>query len=674
MVNFWNLDPHASLDHLDFCPKKTSGTFVQIDSTFSRVVVTSHLALSTMSSPRTPVRTLALAAVAFTQLLCFSGTSTAHPWNIRDSADSNVASQSFDYVIVGTGPGGSTLARRLTEDANVTVAVIEAGTWPQDLVGNLTTVPGYNLVFDQPDITKPAYPVDWGYITTPQAGLQGAQVRYQRGKCLGGGSNLNAMAWGFASMGTFDVWADLVGDKSWLWDTVFQYYRKSMNFAPVTAGRRANATVEFRQQDAVTGGPVEVRYPSYAYSWTTWLAAALNQVGVPTTDTFIDGYLNGSAWQANCLNHTDGTRVSASTAYLSPSLSRNNLHLFQETLAEKILFHRNKTARGVLVRSNSTGKHYTIKARREVIVSGGVFNSPQLLMLSGVGPKAELEKHNITVIADRPGVGQNMQDQFFFGISYQIQTPIPVTKGGSPEAVAYAAEFDKNGTGPLGNGGGEYTGYEKLPANLRGSFSAVTNNTLAKYPADWPEMEFITLPAFIGNGRTTGPAPTNGSYATILAAIQTPTSLGNVTLNSSSALDAPLINPNWLTTTEDIEVSVAMFKRIREVWTAPVMGNVTIGEEFFPGASVQTDEQIADFVRGNTMPLYHASSTCKMGTANDTQAVVDSHGRVFGVNKLRVVDISALPFVPPGTAPQSAVYMVAEKLADVIKKDNARCD
>lgn len=197
------------------------------------------------------------------------------------------------------------------------------------------------------------------------------------------------------------------------------------------------------------------------------------------------------------------------------------------------------------------------------------------------------------------------------------------------------------------------------------------NVALAGFPEDWPEIEYLTLPLFVGNLQTT-PPPTDGfNYATILATLMAPTSRGNISITSPRMSDQPLINPNWLTTQSDIEVSIAMFKRLRQAWTVPALAaNLTIGDEYYPGPSVQTDQEIERQIRSSMIPVSHASATCKMGKADDALAVVDSHGKVYGVKNLRVVDASAFPFLVPGTAPQAAVYMLAEKIADDVKNGN----
>ncbi|RMD44083.1 hypothetical protein DV735_g971, partial [Chaetothyriales sp. CBS 134920] len=530
---------------------------------------------------------------------------------------------------MGAGPGGLVVANRLTEDPDVSVAVIEAGTWAEDLVGNLSAVPAYNGYFDLVATSSVPSAADWGFITTPQAGLNGEAVRYPRGKT-------------------------------------------PTNFTPPANTRFANSTPSYNPATVAYGGPLDISYPAYAYSWASWLAVALEGIGILNTDSFINGALNGSAWQTNTINHTTGFRASADRAYLRPYLDRPNLFVFNGTLAERILFDRHKTATGVQISSSDAsgggfyGNYsYTLHARSEVIVSGGAFGSPHLLQVSGVGPAALLEQHGIPVVADRPGVGQNLNDQFFIGTSYRVNILTLSTLGLDIYAAADVEQFNTNATGRLTNPGGEYLGFEKIPEPLRSTLSASTLETLATFPDDWPEIGYLTLPLFVGDLRSSDNNPTDGgNYATILGTILTPTSIGNVSISSPSIHDPPLINPNWLTTQSDIEVAIAIFKRLRQAWTVPDLANLTLGSggEFYPGTAAH--------IRASLLPIYHAAATNKMGKPDDPLAVVDPHGRVYGVSGLRVVDISAFPFLTPGPAPQSVVYLLAEKIADDIKGGN----
>lgn len=298
---------------------------------------------------------------------------------------------------------------------------------------------------------------------------------------LGGSSNLNAMAWGESSRGAFSKWAAEVGDKSFAYENIAQYYKKPVRFTPYRAGTRfANATPSYDPAEVGHSGTLDVTFPAYAYSWTTWLAVMLEAAGMPAQNAYIDGSLNGSAWHVSATNQTTGKRSSADTAYLRPVLGRRNLVVFQKTLAERILFSHGNVATGVQVSSDNAT--FTLHARKEVIVAGGVFQSPQILQVSGVGPRKLLKMYGIPVVADRPGVGQNMQDQIFADIVYRVDLPTGDTLR-ITEADIIA--FNANATGPLTNPGGEYGGFEDIPAGLR---SGLSHETL--------DSEYLFIPHF----------------------------------------------------------------------------------------------------------------------------------------------------------------------------------
>ncbi|MCJ1386379.1 hypothetical protein MMC17_009505 [Xylographa soralifera] len=617
-----------------------------------------------ISCPKLPV------LLAFSLFYCLSRVQ-AVPYS-PDLHRRNVHSTSrdFDYVIVGGGPGGLTVANRLSEDPSVSVAVVEAGTFYEVVTGNQSEVPGYDYHFDgkSPNETTPF--VDWGFLTTPQAGIDGQITHYLRGKTLGGCTAMNYMAYSHSSKGAFQMWADVVDDQSYTYDHVANYYRKSMNFTPPdTKTRLANSTPAYNSADTVTGGPLDVSYAAFAQSWSTWVAEAMDATGIRNTDAFINGNLLGSSWQLDTVDHNSGFRASAESAFLRPYLSRPNLAVFNGTLGERIVFDDRRIARGLEV--TTANQTYTLNIKREVIVSGGTFQSPQLLQVSGVGPAALLQQHGISIVANRPGVGHGMNDHLFVGIAYRvdIETASSLAYGDNLETAI--DEFNANATGPLTSVGGDYVGMEKTPQSLRSKFSAATLKRLAEFPDDWPELQYEVLPNYVGDLEFANvSAPLDGyNYATIIVTLTAPASRGNVSIASARMSDHPLINPNWLTAQSDIDLIVAGFKRVRQILTSQPMtaNHVTIGEEYYPGLSVQTDEEILQQIKAAFNTQYHASSTCKMGRANDTFAVVDSHARVYGVKNVRVVDASAFPFLPPGPAPQSAVYMLGEKIADDIK-------
>lgn len=454
---------------------------------------------------------------------------------------------------------------------------------------------------------------------------------------LGGCSNLNYMGYTQTTAGALQQWADAVGDDSYAYESSSYYYRKSMNFtAANTDLRLPNATTSEEVDTAATGGPLGVTYSSWVQSFSTYIAIAMDALGIHNTDAFINGRLNGSSWLTSTINADTGHRESAQVAYLDPAVNRPNLQVFDLTLGERIIFDDDKVARGVVVTTEN--RTYTLAARREVIVSAGAFQSPQLLQVSGVGPADLLREHDIPVVADRPGVGSNMQDHVFFGISYRVNVPTAsALQYGDAQQVAQTY-FNANGTGPLASPGGDYAGYEKLPEDIRDSFADTTVTELEALPDDWPEMQYLTLPTYVGDFQTiSAGSPDDGyMYATLLATLVAPSSLGNISISSSSMSDQPLINPNWMTTQRDVDLVIGGFKRLRQILESPSMANVTIGSEYYPGARVESDSEIHSQIQQSFNTMYHAAASCKMGLASDPEAVVDNNGRVYGVSNCKL--------------------------------------
>jgi choline dehydrogenase len=278
----------------------------------------------------------------------------------------------------------------------------------------------------------------------------------------------------------------------------------------------------------------------------------------------------------------------------------------------------------------------------------------------GIGPTATLTEQSIEVVSDLSGVGQNMQDQVFFNVFRGISVKGTASYLLSPEQQAIAGEeWSSNASGPLSAAGG-YLSFEKLPEHLRKELSNRTVAKLAEFPSDWPEIEYLPT------GFPFGDLPY--TFGGISAILLTPSSRGSVTINSSSIKEQPVIDLGWLTDPADEETLVAAFKRVREAWNSPAIAEIVVSPELVPGETVSSDEDILSFIRGAAQPLWHASSTCSMGKSAEDGAVVDSKAKVFGVNGLRVVDASVIPFCLPGH-PQSSVYMLAEKIAeDILKK------
>lgn len=521
-----------------------------------------------------------------------------------------------------------------------------------------------------PDDTQPL--IDWGFVTTPQAGIKGRRTHYARGKTLGGSSARNYLAYHRGTKGSYQKWADEVGDESYKLSNLDRYFDRSVNMtAPNTNVRKPNATVDYNfTRSSIQDGyhhPLQISWPNFVDSISTWTFQAFRAIGLTNHAAgFEDGQLDGYFYNPTTVQPVSQHRDSSQTSFLDHAMRTTSIKVYTHTLARQILFTSNKTANGVLVQSGA--KNYTLSATREVILSAGAFQSPQLLMLSGIGPRETLRQHNIPVIAHLPGVGQNLQDQPIIGIAHRVTVPTSSLLANDPLYAASAAEsYLQNGTGPLAGPPG-LLAFERISDTHP---SLLPNNTLTSlhqtFPPDWPQFEYLTQNGYSGyntNYRTS--APTDGyNYATLSAVLLTPFSRGTITITSPDASVQPAIDPAWLTAPEDLALALAAFKRLRTIWAT--IPNVTIGAEYLPGPNVTSDAEIEEYMRDSAFTLYHASATCKMGKSDDVKAVVDSKARVYGVQRLRVVDASAFPFLPPGH-PQATVYMLGEKIAEDIRR------
>ncbi|KAK0387323.1 hypothetical protein NLU13_5636 [Sarocladium strictum] len=581
------------------------------------------------------------------------------------------AQQSFDYVVVGGGTAGNAVGVRLAE-AGFSVAIIEAGLFYEIGKPVLGTTPtgAFFGVGTNPLDTIPT--VDWGFITEPQAGANGRRLHYAQGKCLGGTSALNFMVHHRASTRAYDEWAKAVGDDSYKLENWMPYFQKSVTFTgPNNDLRGVNVSTVWDQSAFAAdgqGGPIQVTYTNYASAFATWLEKALESLGMKRTAEFSNGKLLGYHYAQATIRNKDQTR-SSSASYVYHAMSspaRKNLKVFTQTLAREILFDGNKTT-GVKVSLLAALPSYTIKAKKEVIVSAGSFKSPQLLMVSGIGPKATLEEHGIPIVSRLEGVGQNMWDHIMFGPSYSVTVPTLDTTVGNPLALAQALlDYTLFAKGPLTSNVADFIGWEKMPEKYRQTWSESTREALSQFPADWPEVEHVSGNGWIGDfGWPAIDRPRDQrQYATDLGAMVAPLSRGNVTISSRSTLVQPRIDPNWLTHPADQELAISWYRRIREVWDTPAMRSIrTDGDkEAFPGRQHSTDEEMLEVIRNSLIPVWHPACTNKMGTPDDEMAVVDSKARVFGVEGLRVVDASAFPLLPPGH-PQTTIYALAEKIA-----------
>ncbi|KAL8782880.1 MAG: hypothetical protein Q9195_009546, partial [Heterodermia aff. obscurata] len=471
-------------------------------------------------------------------------------------------------------------------------------------------------------------------------------------------------------------WAEEVGDSSYTFANLLPFFKKSVQYTPPSNIYKNSTNSQDSSAFSPSGGPLQVSFGKYEDPYGTWAQRAFQSLGQVAINGFQSGKLLGSAYMAFTEDPTTGKRSSSESSFLESSKSPN-LYIYNNTLAQRILFKGNKTATGVIVSSSSlipanvrlSHTIYTLHARREVILSAGTFQSPQLLMVSGIGPRSILRQHKIPVLHHLPGVGQNLQDQPFFGTSYRVALSTSSAGLNNPALNAAAIlAFTTLGAGPLTNPTVPVIGWENLPPALFSTLPPTTRTALLTFPPDWPHLEFLPVSTVLNTSNFATGDPIDGTnYASIATALIAPLSRGNISLASPSMTDPPLINPAWLTTPADRHLALAAFKRQREYWAFLAAHNVTVGEEILPGPNVTTDEQIMAYIAENLCPIWHAAATCKMGRRGDGMAVVDPRGRVYGTRGLRVVDASSMPFLTPGH-PQSVVYALAELVAEGMKR------
>lgn len=345
---------------------------------------------------------------------------------------------------------------------------------------------------------------------------------------------------------------------------------------------------------------------------------------------------------------------------------------YKNTLAERILFDSKKTAVGVDVSTQGTygtpSVEYVLHARKEVIISAGAFQPPQLLTVSGVGPRDQLEKYSIPCVHELPGFGENLWDHAVFGVGHRVNVQTASAGFNNPSLNIKASEaFLTNGSGPLSTFGSGYYGWEKHPEPYRSKLSPSSRDQLAKhFPADWPELEYLPASAYVGFQKNNSLDPIEGfNYAFINSAIVLLLSRGTVKIQSANMSTPPLIDPRWLTAAPDKELAVQAVRRQREIWQYLTKQGLALGDGILPGANVTSDAEILDYIGQSLIEVYHAASTCKIGPSSDKTAVVNTKGQVYGTKQLRVFDASAFPFLPPGH-PQATIYALAEKIASEV--------
>ncbi|EIM83807.1 alcohol oxidase [Stereum hirsutum FP-91666 SS1] len=564
----------------------------------------------------------------------------------------------YDYIVVGSGAGGGVIANRLSEDPSVNVLVIEAG---GDSEGLLTM----SIPFFGPTLT-PDSAVDWNFTTIPQEALYDRTVPYARGHVLGGSTSVNFMVYTRGAKDDFDRWANYTGDDGWSWDALMPYILKMENMTTVTETDKLEPAVHG------TTGLLQTSLPEYPLATDAMVLNASQELSdeFPYNADYNSGDMIGISWVQYTIQ--DGQRVSSSTAYLHPAVAaRSNLDILLNTQVTKVTQTGtdNSTGtpifRGVTFATSADATSYALNVTKEVILSAGAFQSPQLLLLSGIGNSTELSAVGIEAIVDLPGVGQNMQDHPLLSSSWSVANS-EITYDDVGQNATLAAELmeewetEKEGLLVLG------------PANQFGWLRIPDNSSIFETeedPSAGPtagHYELIFTDGFVSFAI---PTPSTGHYFSMFSNVVTPASRGSLTLASSDPFAAPLIDPGLLNSDFDIFCMVEAIKAMQTYATASAFDGYLL-EPYGPFADAVDDASIEAYARNYTTTVWHATSSCSMAPADSTDGCLNPDLSVKGTIGLRVVDASAMPYIPSAHT-QAPTYILAERAADIIKAANA---
>ena len=520
-----------------------------------------------------------------------------------------------DFVVVGAGSAGAAAAARLSEDGTTEVALIEAGGRDRNIWIHIPL--GYGKT-----ITDPS--VNWCYETEPDPNLGGRRVFWPRGKVLGGSSSINGLVYIRGQAEDFDHWRQL-GNTGWSYADVLPYFRRSED--------------QERGADALhgAGGPLAVSdFKDHHPLCEAFIESAL-AAGIPRNDDFNGATQEGVGYYQ--LTTRNGRRCSTAVGYLRPAAKRRNLRVLTEALAERIRFE-GRCAVGVEV--GRGGARLFVRARREIILAGGAINSPQLLMLSGIGPAGHLGEFGIPVVTDRPGVGQSLQDHYQCRIVHRCKLPITVNDImlSVPKKIKAGLQYLLFRRGPL-----------TIAAGQVGLF-ARTRPELATPDVQYHFVVFSSDRPAEGLHRFSG-------FSTNVCQLR-PESRGEIRLRSADPRQPPAIHPNYLAAELDRRTMIAGVRLGRRIAEERAM-HAFIESEYLPGAAVGTDEEVLAYIKKYGSTVFHPTSTCRMG--QDPMAVVDARLCVHGVERLRVADASIMPTVVSGNT-NAASIMIGERVAD----------
>jgi choline dehydrogenase-like flavoprotein len=534
----------------------------------------------------------------------------------------------FDYVVVGAGSAGCVLANRLSADPRNRVLVLEAGGRDNWIWFHIPV--GYLFAIGNPRS-------DWMFKTEPEPGLNGRSLSYPRGKVIGGSSAINAMVYMRGQAGDYDHWRQL-GLPGWSWDDVLPYFKKHEHSFLGASDHHS------------VGGEWNVEFPRLRWDIIDVWREAAKQAGIPPIADFNTGDNEGSCYFH--VNQKRGRRWSAARGFLKPVLNRPNLRLETGCMVEGLLFD-GKRAVGVRWRQGNEkdGVERTARCRGEVVMAAGAIGSPQIMMLSGVGPAAHLAEHGIPLVLDRPGVGQNLHDHLQLRMIYKVTGIRTLNE-------VYQSLVQRGWMGV------NYALFRRGPLTMAPSqLGAFTRSDPAQ---DRANLQYHIQPLSLD--KFGDPLHAFPAFTASVANLR-PTSRGALTLKSNRPGDAPAIRPNYLATPEDRRVAAESIRVTRRIIAQPALAPYA-PEEYLPGPQVRDDDEAALIKAAGDIgtTIFHPVGTAKMGRDDDPMAVVDARLRVMGLDRLRVVDASIMPAITSGNT-NSPTIMIAEKGAEMILQD-----
>ncbi|KAJ7646832.1 aryl-alcohol oxidase-like protein [Roridomyces roridus] len=575
------------------------------------------------------------------------------------TAPEQITDRSYDFVVVGAGTAGSVVASRLSEISTARVLVIEAG-----LADNGTGSDVLHVPFLAGQASGTVY--DWNYTTVPQSGLDGRQIQIPRGFVVGGSSNLNNLVYARGPSEDFDRVATVSGDEGWSWKNMQKYIFINERHVPPWNNRCDSG----EWNPAVHGnGPLLTSLTAMPSELDTRVLQAAEELGdkFPFNIDFNGGDGLGVGWVQSTVGNAE--RSSGSTAFLDPAVSsRPNLDLLLMTHVTRLkpTTKDGKDFRQVEVCQGPNAQNFTFTATSEVILCAGAFGTPQILQLSGIGPKAVLQAAGVPQLVDLPAVGANLQDQALFFLQWAVNGSTLNGFLNDPAQIEAAlVEYAANKTGIAAS---------SVLFNTLAFLRLPESSPLLKSgdPAAGPHsghFQYSFLNAFLANPGQVG--PTTGDYISVSVLVQSPTSSGTVQIVSNSAFDHPNIDPAYYQTSFDIQTAIQAVHTLQDTILSASAWDGYLLEPFEATAQLKTDAAIEAYIRQSAVTLKHPMSSARI-SKNDSDGVVGGDLTVHGVTGLRVVDASVLPFATAGF-PQAQVYIIAERAADLIKAKMQTC-